>query len=69
MYGSYRFPDWSVWIGWLVAVLPVIPLPLGAMYSLANADGSFMEVDYCYVMNYHRLCRYLIVLVLGLTSN
>ena len=45
-YGSYRFPDGAVVIGWFIASASVLPIPIGAVYSLFKPQGSFVQVTH-----------------------
>ncbi|UYV62208.1 hypothetical protein LAZ67_1008228 [Cordylochernes scorpioides] len=42
-YGSYEFPPWSLALGWIMAVLPLLPLPICAAVAMCKARGSFMQ--------------------------
>ena len=41
---SYEFPDWSIAIGWLMAIVSIIWIPIVAVYELWKAEGSLTEV-------------------------
>lgn len=43
-YAGYQYPDWSITVGWLIAMCSVVPVPIVAVYQLAQAEGSFSEV-------------------------
>ena len=43
-YGDYVFPNWAVGLGWLIALLSVIPIPAFAVIEMIKAKGSFMQV-------------------------
>ncbi|XP_059155826.1 sodium- and chloride-dependent glycine transporter 2-like [Physella acuta] len=42
-YGDYSYPSWAVAIGWLLAVISVIPIPMVAMLQILKTEGSFIE--------------------------
>ena len=43
-YGDYEYPWWALMIGWLIAVAPIIPLPIGSVMCLLKQRGSFLQV-------------------------
>ena len=43
-YGGYEYPWWALVIGWLIAVGPIIPLPIGSVMCLLKQRGSLLQV-------------------------
>lgn len=40
-YGNdYVYPVWAEIIGWCIALLSIIPIPLGAIHAVHKADGD-----------------------------
>ncbi|XP_066285912.1 sodium- and chloride-dependent glycine transporter 1-like isoform X2 [Branchiostoma lanceolatum] len=42
-YGSYQYPGWAVCIGWLMALMSIVMVPLFVVLAILKAKGSFME--------------------------
>lgn len=42
-YGEYTYPQWSVVVGWFIAMCSLIPIPLCAAIQLYKAKGTFMQ--------------------------
>ncbi|XP_063402684.1 sodium-dependent proline transporter-like [Mytilus trossulus] len=42
-YGDYKFPGWADGIGWFLAVMMVIPIPIVILYKIGYAD-SYLSV-------------------------
>ncbi|XP_071946346.1 sodium- and chloride-dependent GABA transporter ine-like [Antedon mediterranea] len=42
-YDDYIYPDWAEFLGWFIALLSMIWIPIGIVYAFATAEGSFME--------------------------
>ena len=42
--GVYEYPRWAILIGWLVASISVIMIPLVVVIQLTRAEGSLKEV-------------------------
>ena len=52
-YGDYQYPEWAKAIGWSVAMLSVIPMPLVAVIQIYRAKGSLMQAsNYCYNLHH-----------------
>jgi hypothetical protein len=45
-YGKdYVYPLWAELVGWSIALLSIIAIPLGAVHAIYNADGNtFIQV-------------------------
>jgi hypothetical protein len=44
-YGDYYYPIWADALGWGMALLSILPIPIVAAYKLITAQGStFSEV-------------------------
>lgn len=44
-YGDYEYPDWGIGIGWLLASLSLICIPIGIVKAIWEAEGSnFFQV-------------------------
>lgn len=47
-YNDYVYPDWSLVIGFCMALSSVICIPVYALYKIAMSDGTtFLEVRCC----------------------
>ncbi|XP_021366414.1 sodium-dependent proline transporter-like [Mizuhopecten yessoensis] len=42
-YGSTPYPDWSIGIGWIIAILPLLPIPVTMFITLRRQKGSLRE--------------------------
>ncbi|XP_078589306.1 sodium- and chloride-dependent GABA transporter 1-like [Branchiostoma floridae x Branchiostoma japonicum] len=42
-YGSYYYPGWGQGIGWAIASLSIICLPIGAIHALMKEKGGFVQ--------------------------
>ncbi|XP_071502065.1 sodium- and chloride-dependent GABA transporter ine-like [Diadema antillarum] len=42
-YGDYEYPKWCQGLGWCVALLSIIWLPIGAIHTLLTSEGSLKE--------------------------
>ena len=50
MYGDYVFPDYGTAIGWIIALVIVIPIPLGILIvCCCISKGSTVEVNFLFV--------------------
>nr|XP_022311573.1 sodium-dependent proline transporter-like isoform X2 [Crassostrea virginica] len=47
MVGSYTYPPYARAIGWFVAALPLIPLPLWAFHVIRNSHGTTWYQKFC----------------------
>ena len=43
-YGDYHYDTWAIVIGWAIATLSFVPVPIAALYQLAAAKGSLLQV-------------------------
>jgi multidrug transporter EmrE-like cation transporter len=43
-YGDYAYPDWAMLIGWIVAVISLLPIPIGAVYTIWTGHGTIGQV-------------------------
>lgn len=39
-YGAYSYPDWSLWLGWAIALVIMVQVPLWALVTVCHAKGS-----------------------------
>jgi hypothetical protein len=39
-YEGYHYPPWSEGVGWMIAVILLLPLPISATYSFCRCVGS-----------------------------
>ena len=46
-YGTYEYPFWSRVFGWILAALPLLPLPVCACAEMMSQKGTFCEVRSC----------------------
>ncbi|XP_070572179.1 sodium- and chloride-dependent GABA transporter ine-like [Ptychodera flava] len=42
-YGVYEYPDWAEVLGWIVASLSIVWIPVGMLHALITANGSFIQ--------------------------
>ncbi|XP_014664275.1 PREDICTED: sodium- and chloride-dependent glycine transporter 1-like [Priapulus caudatus] len=42
-YAGYKYPRWSIIVGWMVGMLSIIPIPLYAVYYLLSRPGTFFQ--------------------------
>ncbi|XP_066964111.1 uncharacterized protein [Macrobrachium rosenbergii] len=38
--GEYQFPDWAVGMGWVIASLSIVPIPIFAVIAVWKAEGT-----------------------------
>uniref|UniRef100_A0A4W3KC56 Transporter n=1 Tax=Callorhinchus milii TaxID=7868 RepID=A0A4W3KC56_CALMI len=43
-YGSYVYPDWGQGLGWIIALASLIWIPIGAVHTLFQLKGPFLQV-------------------------
>ena len=43
-YGDYAYPDWAIIIGWIVAMISLLPIPIGVVYTIWTGDGTIGQV-------------------------
>ena len=46
-YGDYTYPDGAIIVGWIVAFMSLVPIPVLAVHELFKREGSLLEV--CWV--------------------
>ena len=44
-YGDYTYPPWAVGLGWFIAVISLIPIPLLAVVKLIGSKGPISQVS------------------------
>ena len=44
-YGDYVYPAWCQGLGWCVALLSIMCMPIGAIHTLATSKGSMKDVS------------------------
>ncbi|KAK2153810.1 hypothetical protein LSH36_285g03067 [Paralvinella palmiformis] len=44
MYGNYVYPWWVQLIGWIIASLSIIPIPVMAVYKIITTKGSVYQI-------------------------
>ena len=51
---SVRYPRWANGVGWIIAILPIIPIPCAMMYTLLRKNGTLLQVQLisCFHFNY-----------------
>ena len=49
---TYKFPKWSVGVGWLLACTSVIMIPIFLIIQLARENGSLREVNTISILLY-----------------
>ena len=50
--GDYSYDTFGNAIGWTIAMMSVIPIPVVAIYQLCKAKGSFLQVSLSYPSSY-----------------
>ena len=43
-YGKYKYPQWAVIMGWLIAATSLTPIPIYWIYKMYNTPGTLKEV-------------------------
>ena len=43
-YGDYTYPDSAIIVGWIVAFMSLVPIPVLAAHELFTRKGSLLEV-------------------------
>jgi len=46
-YGDYHYDDFAIALGWGVALISFVPIPVMAAYQLMKARGSLTQVSCC----------------------
>ena len=39
-YGTYKFPEYAIVIGWMITVIPLIPLPVMGFLAVKRTRGD-----------------------------
>ncbi|XP_071147754.1 sodium- and chloride-dependent glycine transporter 1-like [Mytilus edulis] len=42
-YGDQIYPKWSIGIGWMIALISLVPIPVGMVYTLMKEKGNIFE--------------------------
>ncbi|XP_021366417.1 sodium- and chloride-dependent glycine transporter 1-like isoform X2 [Mizuhopecten yessoensis] len=42
-YGAMSYPVWSIGVGWIIAITPLLPLAVNMIYTLAKHPGGLMQ--------------------------
>ncbi|KAG8186626.1 hypothetical protein JTE90_021778 [Oedothorax gibbosus] len=42
-YNTYVYPTWSIFIGWIVALCSIAPIPIVAISTILNEEGTFKQ--------------------------
>ncbi|PRD26499.1 UNVERIFIED_CONTAM: slc6a5 [Trichonephila clavipes] len=42
-YNEYIYPEWSIVVGWMIAMCSIVPIPTVAIYQLLKAEGTLKE--------------------------
>ena len=53
-YQGYDFPAYSRALGWMIGLLPAVPIPVTMVYKIINTPGTLSEVleISAYVLHY-----------------
>ena len=43
-YGTYKFPEFAMAVGWCMGLLPFVPIPAVMVYRIISTPGTFREV-------------------------
>lgn len=43
-YGMYTYPVWAEVLGWGIALVSVVWIPVGAIHEICHSKGSFLQV-------------------------
>lgn len=43
-YGMYTYPVWAEVLGWGIALVSVVWIPVGAIHEICHLKGSFLQV-------------------------
>ena len=44
VYRDYVYPRWGIGLGWGMAIVSLVPLPIVAIYKLSQEEGTLEEV-------------------------
>ena len=44
-YGDYIYPEGAIVVGWIIAFISLIPIPVLAIHELCTREGPFVEVS------------------------
>lgn len=55
---SYEYPNWAIGIGWTLACVSVIWIPIFMIYRLAHAKGTIAEVINTVFFTANSVCIY-----------
>ena len=39
-YGDYEYPSWADFLGWIMVMAAILPIPIVAFYKWYTADGD-----------------------------
>lgn len=59
-YWSMSYPAWAIAIGWVVAFLPIIPLPISMVKIMLQFDGTIIQVHY----SWHKITTVLLLKII-----
>lgn len=48
-YGSYLYPLWAHCVGWLISLVSIVWIPLGAIHEMYKNKGCFVQVSKTYL--------------------
>ena len=44
-YGDYVYPPWAAAIGWFLACISSLPIPIGALHEMYISEGTGLKVS------------------------
>ena len=53
-YGDYEYPQWALGLGWALACMSLVCIPIGMVYALTQAKGDNIyrvSVNFCLSRN------------------
>ena len=43
-YGTRSYPSWAIGVGWLIAIIPILMIPVGLLHSILSSEGTISQV-------------------------
>lgn len=43
-YGQRSYPSWAIGVGWVIAIIPILMIPVGLLHSILTSEGTISQV-------------------------
>ena len=38
------YPSWAIGVGWIIAIIPILMIPVGLLHSILTSEGTISQV-------------------------